>query len=215
MAISNYTELQTAVANWLNRSDLTARIPEFIALAEAQMNRRLRVRQMVTRNSTCAINAEYVNQPSDLLQPIRFTYTVSGALRDLEFLSPERAADTKLDLLSPSQPIYVSMVGTQFQFLPTPNATFTGELTYYASIPPLATNPTNWLLTLAPDAYLYGACMQAAPYLVDDERITTWAGLFTNALNDVQVSNRVSKGKLRTDLLPLIGSTTFNINTGM
>ena len=51
MAISNYTELQTAVANWLDRDDLTARIPEFIALAEARFNRVLRLRSMETKQT--------------------------------------------------------------------------------------------------------------------------------------------------------------------
>ena len=46
MAISNYTELKTAVANWLDRDDLTDRIPEFIALAESRFNRLLRIRAM-------------------------------------------------------------------------------------------------------------------------------------------------------------------------
>ena len=48
MAISTYSELQTAVANWLDRDDLTARIPEFIVLAEARYNRELRIRGMET-----------------------------------------------------------------------------------------------------------------------------------------------------------------------
>ena len=46
MAIGTYSELQTAVANWLDRDDLTDRIPEFIALAEAKMNRVLRISLM-------------------------------------------------------------------------------------------------------------------------------------------------------------------------
>ena len=46
MAIGTYAELQTAVANWLDRDDLTDRIPEFIALAEAKMNRNLRISLM-------------------------------------------------------------------------------------------------------------------------------------------------------------------------
>ena len=46
MAIGTYAELQTAVANWLDRDDLTDRIPEFIALAEAKMNRVLRISLM-------------------------------------------------------------------------------------------------------------------------------------------------------------------------
>ena len=43
MAISTFAELKTAAANWLDRSDLTDRIPEFIALAEARFNRILRI----------------------------------------------------------------------------------------------------------------------------------------------------------------------------
>ena len=52
MAISNYTELQTAVANWLDRDDLTNRIPEFISLCEARFNRTLRLRAMETLDTS-------------------------------------------------------------------------------------------------------------------------------------------------------------------
>ena len=34
-----WTELKASVAEWLNRSDLTSKIPEFIALAERKFNR--------------------------------------------------------------------------------------------------------------------------------------------------------------------------------
>ena len=39
MALGTFTELKDAIADWLDRSDLTARIPDFIALAEARINR--------------------------------------------------------------------------------------------------------------------------------------------------------------------------------
>ena len=52
MAINTYATLQTAVANWLDRSDLTDRIPEFIALAEARMNRTLRLAIMLNVDET-------------------------------------------------------------------------------------------------------------------------------------------------------------------
>ena len=48
MAINTYSTLQTAVANWLDRNDLTDRVPEFISLAEATFNRVLRLRAMET-----------------------------------------------------------------------------------------------------------------------------------------------------------------------
>ena len=67
MAISTKAELHTAVANWLNRSDLTSRIPEFIALAEASFNRNLRTREMLVR-STASVTGQYVSIPTDYLE---------------------------------------------------------------------------------------------------------------------------------------------------
>ena len=43
MAISNFTNLKTAIANYLNRDDLTSYIADFISLAESRINNELRV----------------------------------------------------------------------------------------------------------------------------------------------------------------------------
>ena len=51
MALTTYTELKASIADWLNRSDLTAAIADFISLAEAQIERTLRTRQMLTRTT--------------------------------------------------------------------------------------------------------------------------------------------------------------------
>jgi len=205
MAISTYSELQTAVANWLDRTDLTARVPEFIALAEAQMNRRLRVRQMVAR-AEAALASEFVEAPSDMLAPIQLALERSESdIRLLQYLAPERLLAEKVGGDSSGEPELYSVVGGSLQLLPAPDATYTGELTYYGKIPPLASNATNWLLSAYPDAYLYGALVQAAPYLVDDERAVVWGTMFQAALNDIQTSNRVPSGKARTDLAGLVG----------
>jgi hypothetical protein len=67
-------------------------------------------------------------------------------------------------------------------------------LTYYATIPALSvSNTTNWLLTDSPDLYLYGALLQAAPYLQDDQRISTWGTLYERCLNDLKVSDERSR----------------------
>jgi hypothetical protein len=215
MAISTYSELQTAVANWLNRTDLTDRIPEFIALAEAQMNRRLRVRQMVTR-AEAALASEFVDAPQDMLEPIRLTLEISESdIRMLQYLAPERLLAEKVGIVSSAEPAFYSMVGGSLQLLPMPDTTYTSELTYYARIAPLASNSTNWLLSAYPDAYLYGALLQAAPYLVDDERTVTWGTMFQAALNDIQMSNRVPAGNARTEVAGLVGRQSFNINAGV
>ncbi len=67
MALSTYSELKTSVADWLNRSDLTSAVPDFISLAEAQVERRLRTRQMIVR-ATATIDSEYSAVPADFLE---------------------------------------------------------------------------------------------------------------------------------------------------
>ena len=46
MALTTFAGLKSSIADWLNRSDLTTQIPDFIALAEADFNAKLRIRQM-------------------------------------------------------------------------------------------------------------------------------------------------------------------------
>ncbi len=67
MALTTYTELKASVADWLNRTDLTSVVPDFIALAEAQIERTLRTRQMIVR-ATASIDTEYSAVPADSLE---------------------------------------------------------------------------------------------------------------------------------------------------
>jgi hypothetical protein len=48
MSLSNYSDLQTALGNWLDHSLYSARYGDFVTLFEATANRRLRVRAMET-----------------------------------------------------------------------------------------------------------------------------------------------------------------------
>jgi hypothetical protein len=82
------------------------------------------------------------------------------------------------------------VVGGQFRISPTPDATYTAELIYFAKLTKLSsTVASNWLLTSSPDIYLYGSLLQAAPYLQDDARIQTWATLYERALNDLRTAD--------------------------
>lgn len=198
MAITTYAELQTAVADWLNRSDLTAAIPNFISLAEAQLNRELRHRKMVTR-ATLTVSSSYVNTPSDWLENIRFQLN-TNPVTPLVFSTPEQLLEDSQVYITSGQPMFFTVAGTQLQVLPAPDTSYSAELMYYAKIPALSiSNTTNWLLTEAPDIYLYATLVQSAPYLKEDERIGTWAGLYQKLLSDIEVADeraRIGNSKL-------------------
>jgi hypothetical protein len=195
MALGTYAELQASVADYIARSDLTSVIPDFIKLSEAKFNRDLRCMQMETR-STAAVDLtddepEFVSLPSDFqtMRRVRLS-SVTGKPR-LEFLNGAQADEFRYGRSNVTgQPQFFTVLGDELELLPTPDVAYTLEMVYRAYIPALATNSTNWLLTLAPDAYLYGALMEAAPYLQNDERIPVWAAGLANAMNGL---NRLSQ----------------------
>lgn len=222
MALDTYDNLRATIAAWLwrpNDTDLTTYIPDMVKMAEAQMNRRLRVRQMVTRaEAAFSTDAEFINDPgSDMLEPISLTLEVSESdIRYLERLAPERLLTDKAryGVTTAGEPQFYAHVGAALQFLPVSDDDYTGELTYYTKIPALsASNPSNWVLASYPDAYLYGSLVHSAPFLQDDERITIWGTMFQSVLDEIQRANRVPAGKLRTDLALLVGSGSYNIAT--
>jgi hypothetical protein len=189
MALTTYAELKTSIGDWLNRSDLTTAIPDFISLAEAQIERTLRTRQMIVR-ANASFDAQYGAVPSDFLEVKSLKLTSTNPQTPLSFLSID-ALDAEMTKYTASgKPKFFGVVGGQFRIVPTPDSNYTTELTYYAKLTKLSSSvSSNWLLASSPDIYLYGALLQAAPYLQDDARIQTWATLYERALNDAQTAD--------------------------
>jgi hypothetical protein len=190
MALDTFAGLKATIADYLNRDDLTSVIPSFITIAEAKFNRKLRVRQMIKR-SNGQIETAFFAYPADWLQAKEFQLNTNPIQR-LQFVTEAQGDELKSNrYFSVGQPVYYTITGTQLEFIPTPDTTYSAELTYYAKIPALSdTNTSNWLLTYAPDLYLYGALLEASPYLKDDERLATWGQLFANSLGDIEVADQ-------------------------
>jgi hypothetical protein len=189
MALTTYTELKTSIGDWLNRSDLTTAIPDFISLAEAQIERTLRTRQMIVR-ANASFDAQYGAVPADFLETKSLKLTSTNPETPLQFLSIDALDNEMTKYTASGKPKFFGVVGGQFRIVPTPDSNYTTELTYYAKLTKLSSSvASNWLLASSPDIYLYGALLQAAPYLQDDARIQTWATLYERALNDSQTAD--------------------------
>jgi hypothetical protein len=190
MALDTFAGLKTTIADYLNRDDLTSIIPSFIAIAEAKFNRKLRVRQMIKR-AEAQIETSFFAYPADWLQAKEFQLNTNPIVR-LGFVTEAQGDDLKAGRFTAAgQPLYYTITGSQLEFIPSPDTTYSAELTYYAKIPALSdSNTSNWLLAYAPDLYLYGALMEASPYLKDDERLAVWGQLYTNSLGDIEVADQ-------------------------
>lgn len=194
MAITNYTNLQSTIADYLNRSDLTSIIPVFVQLAEAQMNRDIRHYEMEAR-STGVQDAgdEYMQVPSTWLENIR-AHVQGGGTTPLDLISRAAMADKRAGAEDMTgRPEYYCMADGQFQLYPTPDDEYTIELLFYEKIPDLASNSTNWLLDEAPDVYLYGSLIHSAPYLQEDERAMVWAQMYAAAVQRLNESSEKAR----------------------
>ena len=189
MALTSYSELKSSIADWLNRDDLTAVIPDFIALAEAQMERRLPTQKMVKR-ANATIDTPFSALPSDFLSLKSLILTSTSPVKQLVFLSQDEM-DAKKTIYSPTgKPQYFALVGNQIEVLPAPDTGYTAEITYIATLAKLSdTNTSNWVLARHPDVYLYGSLLQAAPYLRDDERVGLWSSQYQAAIEDMLLQN--------------------------
>ena len=189
MAFTNYTSFVTVVNNYLARSDLSAQVPDFIQLAQTRMSRDLRTEKML-QVATAAITSGdgTVSLPANMLE-VREIHLQGNPPVRLEFQAPDlffRNGQTSLS----GRPFYFTMLGSEFQFAPTPNGSFTVQILYYAQPTFISTTTSsNLFLAYYPDALLYATLAEAEPYLMNDPRVATWSALYDRAIANIKKSD--------------------------
>ena len=184
MALDTYTGLVASVQDWLDDTSFAAIIPDFILLTEADLNRRLRTAGQEVR-STATVSGEYLALPSDFggMRAIHFEGTPDRPLTQMAIAEMLREYAGYITGI----PTAYAISGGQLQFAPAPGSTpLTVELVYYRTIPPLtAGNPTNWLLTSHPDAYLIGCLLNAEMRGWDDKRLPLLKGRYDEVVAQI------------------------------
>lgn len=185
MSLATYSDLQTAIANWLNRSDLTAKIPDFITLCEATLRRR------VVHESGLSDSVDFTipNQTRDL--PDDFNGVIALLTDDSSCpVVPYRAPNDFFNFVNNSSglPEGYTIAANKIYIRPYPTSvTFT--LIYKQKLDLVQYGP-NWLLLNHPDAYLYGSLVAAEPYIVEDDRVPMWKAMFEQALSEIATDNK-------------------------
>ena len=150
------------------------------------MNRRVRTLDMLTRNDAFTIDSQREDLPTDYLGTKSITLSRTPVVH-LVYLTPDRLSQERQRFGSSGIPIYYTVLGGSFEFLPTPNDTYTASILYFARLSALSdANTSNWILASHPDLYLYGALKAAEPFLHNDERVPLWASLFEQALSQLE-----------------------------
>ena len=189
MPFTSYSDLKTSIANYLARTDLTDQIPDFITFAENRLRRELRIRQMLKiAIASTAANDSTVSLPSDFLE-LRDLHLNTTPIEVLTYYAPSvffrnaRATDT-------GRPKAYTITASEIQFAPIPDSVMTVQLLYYAAPTYLSdSNTSNVFLANCADALLYASLGEAEPYLMNDERLATWAALYQRAIDSLTVSD--------------------------
>jgi hypothetical protein len=187
MALTNYSAFVTTVENYLARTDLSSQIPDFIQMAQFRMTRDLRTERML-KVATTAPTDNKVAFPTDFLE-LREMHFQGNPPILLEFQSPDLFFRNGQTTLS-GRSHYFTMLGTEFQFAPSQDSSYTIQILYYAQPTFISTTTaSNLFLAYYPDALLYATLAEAEPYLMNDQRVVTWSSLYDRAIANIKQSD--------------------------
>lgn len=184
-----YTGLQSAVAAWMHRTDLTAVIPDFVVMAESRIARDLRVLTQIT-SATLPVTAgsRVAAVPVGWLEFDNLSL-MTNPVANLSFVTLDQM-DTQFPEGSGSgAPRVYAMSGTNIILAPTPDIGYSLNAAYYARFPALATAGANWLLTNYPNVYLFSVLAEACAYSQDDERAPMWNKRYHDEIAQVQFND--------------------------
>ena len=206
MALDTFSALKASIAGWLNRSDLTTVIPDFITLAEARFNREIRSPEMETR-ATAPAAGEYVALPTGFLG-MRSICLDGSPDTPLDYFAPQHLKTIRAEGTAGSPRAY-TIVDDQILLVPAPSASPSVEMVYFARLPALSdANATNWLLTDHPDLYLAASLAAAEAYVWNDERLPMWRDTASAIIETINLAG----DKKRRGSAPLVarGMTAFS-----
>lgn len=199
--ITDYATLKTAVADYIARSDLSGFVPNFIQNAESTIYKTLRIRAMENALSVTIANGVAAVPTSPVFVALKYAYVATTPVQPLDRVPPDMIYARWPVRSGAEIPRDIAVAGSNFIFGPYPG-NYTVEGIYYGRLAALSdSNTTNWFITYAPDLLLYGALMDAAPFLKDDARIPVWQAFYQrayNAVKDEEVRQRSSGGSIAT-----------------
>lgn len=186
MTITTHAELITAVQNWTHRASLaSARIDEFIDLAESRIRKELRTRDMETE-SDVTVSARTAPLPTNY-RGLRRVYLDTSPAQEVRFVTPDYYWATWMSSTTGKPKDYTIEAGN-FVFGPPPDTTYTAKV-LGLGLAALTASVTPALFTTHPDLYLYGTLVESAPFLGNTARLPEWEGKYQVALSSARTSN--------------------------
>lgn len=193
MALANYADLVAAIPNWMSRSNakLTNVIPDLVTLAEVRHKNDLKLKsQVVVLPGTTA--SETIALPSRFSELQSLVFSYGGSDVALQYVPPEEIE--RYGIVTGLADRY-TIIGDNIKVARPPDTTYSYTLTYYQDFGGLKANSTNWLMTNAPNVYLYAVLLEACLFVKDDKNASKWAVAYQNAVDKlVEADEKATRG---------------------
>jgi len=159
-------------------------LPRLINRAERRIARELKIQGFIS-----AVDTQFFSGVSVYQKPDRWRDTISMFVTTANGRNPVYTRSYEycrnycpVEANTGQPEFYADYDYSHWLIVPTPDVTYTAEILYY-ELPPLLDeeNQTNWLSAFAPNLLLYGALLEATPFLKNDDRIQTWQGFYDRA----------------------------------
>lgn len=214
MPISTYDQLKDAISAWMHRGDLEAKAGDFVALADARINR-----ELVTREHEIEVElamtpgSRYVEIPPGMNYPTGLWLKAWLPRQKLQQMIPsELPVKTNVT----GYPEYWAIDGTNIAFDKLASAAHAFDFRYVADKMLSDTSQTNYTLTNYPDLYLWASLVEACTYVRDDEAAAIYDARFTRTLEEAKSNENSAREKapLSTEIAVSNRNARFNILRG-
>jgi len=187
--ITSYSTLQTAIGDYLARSDLTTWLPNFIQNWEERFMREPdNWGSWMEKALNVSISSGVAAVPSDYLG-LKIAYISGVNSTPLKRISLDQLYQRYPRAGSTGSAKFIARNVTNFEFGPiSTDGSLIG--TYYAKPTVMRSYTTggadavaHFLIVNAPDLCLTGSLLEAAPFIKNDARLATWGNLYSVALD--------------------------------
>ena len=199
MALSTYTELKAAIADFANRTDLSTAIVDCVTLAEARLYDLLLMKDMESEETLVLTTGQnYVALPSGFISPIALWLVVGSIRVPLAPALPQELPYSP----SNSEPEYWAIDGANIRFDCPASEAFTVYLRCVKKSNLSGSVASNYLLGRRPDIYLAASMVEVARYTRDVDLFNTWEPKLLAAVSSFKAAENRARAMvpLRTDL---------------
>jgi hypothetical protein len=196
MAISTFSELKTAIADWMARSDVSGSAADFITLGEARLNRLLEVVGTTATLAGVVDSAQIDISSLSIVEPQDLYVTVNGT----EYFVAPRALGTFTIEDTSGQPGLWAIEGTSIKFDRACDQAYSFRFVYQGRFALSDAAPTNEFLTNNPDLYMAASIVWGNVYVKDMPQAAMWKQMLDEFTAEVR-SNIAQKkrSQLTTD----------------